>query len=107
MKEFARNLLPAAIPAGLCSGAAMAADLSTVGQWTNKYTFDKIAGGKSRWDQPGVQVASGKRNMSKKKLMFSEQHYAHSGPLRSFGKIPGGHRRRLDGLTRCRKASPA
>jgi hypothetical protein len=53
-------------PCGSCCGAAMAADLSTVGQWTNKYTFDKIAGGKSLWDQPGVQVASGKRNMSKK-----------------------------------------
>jgi hypothetical protein len=36
MKEFARNLLPAAILAGFCCGAAMAADLSTVGQWTNK-----------------------------------------------------------------------
>jgi hypothetical protein len=47
MKEFSRNLLPAAILAGLCCGAAMASDLSTVGQWTNKYPFDKIAGGKS------------------------------------------------------------
>jgi hypothetical protein len=37
MKEFARNLLPAAILAGFCCGAALAADLSTVGQWTNKY----------------------------------------------------------------------
>ena len=32
MKEFARSLLPAAILAGLCCGAAMAADLSAVGQ---------------------------------------------------------------------------
>jgi hypothetical protein len=45
MKEFARNLLPAAILAGFCCGAAVAADLSTVGQWTNKY------------GQPGVQAA--------------------------------------------------
>jgi hypothetical protein len=42
MKEFARNLLPAAILAGFCCGAAIAADLSTV----NKYPFDKIATGK-------------------------------------------------------------
>ena len=55
MKQFARNLLPAAILAGLCCGAAMAADLSTVGRWTNKYPFDKIAGGKSLWDQPSFQ----------------------------------------------------
>ena len=57
MKEFARNLLPAAIPAGLCCGAAMAADLSTVVQLTNKYPFDNIATGKSLWGQPGVRAA--------------------------------------------------
>jgi hypothetical protein len=57
MKEFARNLLQAAILAGFCCGAAMAADLSTVGQWTNKYPFDKIATGKSLWHQPGIQAA--------------------------------------------------
>ncbi len=30
--------------------------LSTVEQWLNKYPFDKIAGGKSLWDQ-GVEAA--------------------------------------------------
>jgi hypothetical protein len=58
MRDFTRNMCwPAAMLAGPCCGAAMAADLSTVGRWTNKYPFDKIAGGKSLWEQPGVQAA--------------------------------------------------
>jgi hypothetical protein len=86
MKEFARNLLPAAILAGLCCGAATAADLSTVGQWTNKYPFNKIAGGKSLWDQPGVQAAMraamGKRFFA---LLRKEMH-GPEGPVASDGK---------------------
>ena len=35
----------------------MAADLSTIGQWIDKNPSDKIADGKSLWDQPGVQAA--------------------------------------------------
>jgi hypothetical protein len=86
MKEFARNLLPAAILAGFCGGAAIAADLSTVGQWTNKYPFDKIAGGKSLWDQTGVQAAMraamGKRFFA---LSLKEMH-GPEGPVAGDGK---------------------
>ena len=86
MSEFARGLLPTAILAGLCCGAAMAADLSTVWQWTNKYPFDKIAGGKSLWDQPGVQAAMraamGKRFFA---LSLKEMH-GPEGPVASDGK---------------------
>ena len=108
MKEFARNLLPAAILAGFCCGAAMAADLSTVGQWTNKYPFDNIATGKSVWGQPGVQAAMRAVRFEPKTLQGLRQR-----PLlqscktdQSPGAILGGRRRRLDGLPRCRKASP-
>lgn len=86
MKDFARNLLPAAILGGLCCGAAMAADLSTVGQWTNKYPFDKIAGGKSLWDQAGVRAAMhaamGKRFFA---LSRKEMH-GPEGPVAGDGK---------------------
>jgi hypothetical protein len=75
MKEFARNLLPAAILAGFCCGAAMAADLSTVGQWTNKYPFDNIAADKSLWGQPGVQAAMRAVRFEPKTLQASD-----SGP---------------------------
>jgi hypothetical protein len=86
MKEFARNLLPAAILAGLCCGATMAADLSTVGQWANKYPFDKIAGGKSLWDQSGVQVAM--RAAMGKRFFARSQKEMHGpeGPVASDGK---------------------
>ncbi len=86
MKEFARNLPLAAILADLCCGAAMATDLSTVGQWTNKYPFDKIAGGKSLWDQPGVEAAMraamGKRFFA---LLQKEMH-GPEAPVASNGK---------------------
>jgi hypothetical protein len=108
MKEFARNLLPAAILAGFCCGAAMAADLSTVGQLTNKYPFDNIATGKSLWGQPGVQAAMRAVRFEPKTLQGLRQR-----PLlqscktdQSPGAILGGRRRRLDGLPRCRKTSP-
>ena len=86
MKEFARNLLLAAILAGFCCGAAMAADLSTVGQWTNKYPFDKIAGGKSLWDQPGVQAAM-RAAMGKRFFAISlKEMHGPEGPVASDGK---------------------
>lgn len=43
--------------AGLWCVAAVAADLSVVARWAGKYPYDKIAGGKSLWDQKGVQDA--------------------------------------------------
>jgi hypothetical protein len=68
----------------------MAADLSTVGQWTNKYPFDKIAGGKSLWDQPGVQAAMravmGKRFFTlSQKEMQSLGYARHDLNLTGFG----------------------
>ena len=73
-------------PRGSLLRAAVAADLSTVGQWTNKYPFDKIAGGKSLWDQPGVQatmrVAMGKRFFA---LSLKEMH-GPEGPVAGGGK---------------------
>jgi hypothetical protein len=77
MKQFARSLLLAAIVAGLCCGAAMAADLSTVGAWTDKYPFDKIAGGKSLWDQPGVRAAM-RAAMGKRFFTLSQKEIARS-----------------------------
>ena len=79
-------MLPAAILAGLWCGAAMAADLSTVGQWTNKYPFDKIAGGKSLWDQPGVQAAM-RAAMGKRFFALSQKEmHGPEGPVASDGK---------------------
>jgi len=47
----------AALFVGLSCGAGVAGDLSALRQWTGKYPFDKAIGGKSLWDQPGVQAA--------------------------------------------------
>jgi hypothetical protein len=52
-----RRYLGGAWAACLCGGAAVAADLSTVGQWEGQYPSDKIVDGKSLWDQPGVEEA--------------------------------------------------
>ncbi|HUI20086.1 MAG TPA: hypothetical protein VLZ74_03475 [Methylocella sp.] len=57
MREFAKSLLLAALTGGLCCTAAMAEDLSVVGQWEGKYPLEKIANDKPLWDQPGVQAA--------------------------------------------------
>ncbi|MGH6934714.1 MAG: hypothetical protein ACRED2_00775 [Methylocella sp.] len=92
MKQLARNLLPAAIVAGLCCGAAMAADLSTVGAWTGKYPFDKIAGGKSLWDQPGVRAAM--RAAMGKRFFTLSQKEMH-GPEGPVGQRWQGSFRRL------------
>jgi hypothetical protein len=43
--------------AGLWCVAASAADLAAVSRWAGKYPSDKIVGGKSLWDQKGVQDA--------------------------------------------------
>ena len=86
MKEFARSFLPAAILAGLWCETAKAADLSTVGQWTNKYPFDKIVGGKSLWDQPGVQAAM-RAAMGKRFFALSQKEmHGPEGPVASDGK---------------------
>lgn len=74
MRGTARSLSQAAIVGGFCFGAAMAADLSSVGQWLDKYPDEKIAAGGSLWEQPGVQdamrAAMGNEfyELSKKKL---------------------------------------
>jgi hypothetical protein len=44
-----------AILSALCSQTAAASDLSIVGQWKGLYPSDKVAGGKSLWDQPAVE----------------------------------------------------
>ena len=63
-----------------------AADLSTVGQWTNKYPFDKIAGGKSLWDQTGVQAAM-RAAMGKRFFALSLNGMnGPEGPVASDGK---------------------
>lgn len=56
MSWIVRSVLPVAMLGGLC-GAAVAADLSTVGQWLDKYPDETRAGGKSLWEQPGVEDA--------------------------------------------------
>lgn len=57
MAKLVRALLLYVCAAGLGSEAALAADLSMVGQWAGQYPSDEIAGGKPLWDQPGVQEA--------------------------------------------------
>ncbi len=56
MSWVVRSVVPAAILGILC-GAVMAADLSAVGQWLDKYPDETLAGGKSLWEQPGVEAA--------------------------------------------------
>jgi hypothetical protein len=86
MKEFLRGLLWAAILAGVCCGAAMAAGLSTVGQWSGKYPFDRIANGKSLWDQPGVQAAM-RAAMGKRFFALSQKEmHGPEGPVAGDGK---------------------
>jgi hypothetical protein len=70
MRASARKLLPATILASIWWGAAMAADLSTIGQWIGKNPSDKIVDGKSLWDQPGVQTAM--------REAMGENYFVHS-----------------------------
>ena len=57
MRVFSGNALWGTIVAGLCCGAAMAADLSAVEKWVRQDPSEKIIDGKPLWDQPGVQAA--------------------------------------------------
>jgi hypothetical protein len=40
-----------------CCGAAMAENISVVGQWKGKYPIEKIVNDKPLWDQPGALAA--------------------------------------------------
>lgn len=57
MMEFAVRVLRGAMLASLYGGAAAAADLSELGQWTGEFPSGKAAGGRPLWEQPGVQAA--------------------------------------------------
>lgn len=86
MKQLARSFLSTVIFAGLTFGAAKAADLSTLGQWTGKYPFDKLVGDKSLWDQPGVQAAM-RAGMGEHYFELSQKEmHGPEGPVASDGK---------------------
>ncbi len=86
MRASARKFLPATILAGIWCGAAMAADLSTIGQWIDKNPSDKIADGKSLWDQPGVQAAM-RAAMGETYFVRSQKEMnGPEGPVASDGK---------------------
>jgi hypothetical protein len=71
----------------------MTADLSTVRQWTNKYPFDKIAGGKSLWDQTGVQAAM-RAAMGKCFFALSlNGMHGPEGPVASVARVFSAHGR--------------
>jgi hypothetical protein len=57
MRQCASRLSSGVFAVCFCGGAALAADLSMVGQWTGQYPSDEIVSGKPLWDQPGVQEA--------------------------------------------------
>ncbi|HMF05848.1 MAG TPA: hypothetical protein VKE72_02400, partial [Methylocella sp.] len=57
MRPCASRLSSGVFAVCFCGGAALAADLSMVGQWTGQYPSDEIVNGKPLWDQPGVQEA--------------------------------------------------
>jgi hypothetical protein len=85
MKAFVRSLLPAAM-IGCCWGAAMAEDVSVVGQWKGKYPIEKIVNDKRLWDQPGVLAAM--RAAMGERLFALSQKATHSpeAPVASDGK---------------------
>jgi hypothetical protein len=57
MNARAAGTVASAFLAGVCCGPVLAADLADVTRWTGKEPFTKILGGKSLWDQKGVQEA--------------------------------------------------
>ena len=68
-----------------CSVAG-ASDLSTIGQWIDKNPSDKIADGKSLWDQPGVQAAM-RAAMGENYFVRSQKEMnGPDGPVASDGK---------------------
>jgi hypothetical protein len=83
---FARSLLPAAMIGCLCCGAAMAEDISVVGQWNGKYPIEKIVNDKPLWDQPGVLAAM--RAAMGERFFALSQKATHSpeAPVASDGK---------------------
>jgi hypothetical protein len=86
MKAFVRSLLPAAMIGCLCCGAAMAEDISVVGQWKGKYPIEKIVNDKPLWDQPGVLAAM--RAAMGERFFALSQKATHSpeAPVVSDGK---------------------
>ena len=86
MMPFVRNVLRGAFAACLCHGAAIAADLSVVGQWVGKYPFDKVIGGKPLWAQPGVQAAM-RTAMGKRYYALSQREmHGPESPVESDGQ---------------------
>lgn len=57
MKARLPGAIVSAFLALLCCVPALAADLSDLPRWTGKEPFTKLVGGKSLWDQRGVQEA--------------------------------------------------
>jgi hypothetical protein len=86
MRAFVRSVLLAVILGGLSYGAAMAADLSTVGQWLNKYPTDETAGGKSLWDQPGVEEAMRAAMGDALFALSQKELHGPEGPVAGDGK---------------------
>jgi hypothetical protein len=80
------GLLRAAILGGLGCGAAIAEDLSVVGQWDGKYPLEKIVNDKTLWEQPGVQAAM--RAAMGERFFALAQKATHSpeAPVTSGGK---------------------
>ena len=77
MRVFSGNALWGTILAGLCCGAAMAADLSAVEKWVRQDPSEKILDGKPLWDQPGVQAAM-RAAMGERVLRALSKGNAHS-----------------------------
>jgi hypothetical protein len=71
---------------GCCWGAAMAEDVSVVGQWKSKYPIEKIVNDKRLWDQPGVLGAM--RAAMGERFFALSQKATHSpdAPVASDGK---------------------
>jgi hypothetical protein len=86
MRALVRCLLPAAILGVLCHGAAMAADLSTVGQWAGKYPADETGAGKALWDQPGVEGAMRAAMGDTYFALSQKELHGPEGPVAGNGK---------------------
>jgi hypothetical protein len=86
MRVSARKFLPATILAGIWCGAAVAADLSTLGQWIDKNPSDKIADGKSLLNQQGVQAAMRSAMGENYFILSQKEMNGPEAPVASDGK---------------------
>jgi hypothetical protein len=86
MRASSRTLVLGAIVASLSCGPGMAWDLSALRQWTGKYPFDKMVGGKSLWDQPAAQAAM-RAAMGEKFFVISRKKmHGPEGPVADNGQ---------------------